>query len=1059
MKNLFLALVFVSLSGFAQSLSGTYIVGASQPAPFNTLTNAVNRINTVGVGGPVVFLLDNTTYNTQNGETFPITIKPYIGSSIENTLTIKPNTGKTVTISATGANSWTGSPAALLINAGDNVAIDGSNTAGGSSRDLTIVNNDNIGYLNRTAVWVASNGNDGATNIKISNTRLQVLYRNQEHLLCSGIYAGNNTIGSNGDLNVMAASARNMQLVFANNTFLNVRQGIRVNGNSAAGLRTTDVRIRSNTLGGLTAADKPSLAVYAVYCDNLDIADNVISGVLNNNTSNPVLAGIAVENSTNYHIQKNVLNDIVLTTNHIVQYGILVRGMCLNGEVDGNRISNVKNTGWGIVQTISFDLDANTNSNTIVSNNMLWDIASNGTTTNAAHGLVIQSGRNIKIYHNTVAMTAAQNNISAALYVNNGSLLDVRNNILTNTGNGGTRYAVFTNNAQAFSDIDYNDYYAAFTGYLGMNLTSLPQWQNATGRDAHSMNASPVFSNGLHLEAADNAALNNTGTPLAVAVDIDGDNRSLTAPDMGADEFSAAGCSGTTTWDGLAWSNGEPTPGNAVVFSGNYTATEDFSACSLTVSNHAVVMIPASVTVSLNGAVTVDSGSNLTLEDGAGLLQPEDAVNSGIVKVKRTTGALMRQDYVLWSAPVSGQAMQSFSPGTLANRFYSYNPQTDLYNVVADPTATTFDQGKGYLIRVSNTHPTAPTAWTGTFTGTLNNGTVTQTVTPNTYNAVGNPYPSAIDADQFIKDNNLTGPLYFYRKTNGATTSAYATYTLAGGTATGNSGVPNAGPGEKLIPDGVILSGQGFIAKAPSTSLKFTNTMRTRGNDGIFLRNAGSNNRIWVNLTNDAGLLSQTLVAYREDATAGVDAALDGAYINDSQTALTTMIEGNEFAVQARAAFESSDVVAVGFKVAVAGSYTIGIDHVDGLFADGQEVFLKDNLTGTVHSLTAGGYSFTAEAGVFNDRFEIVYQETTLGVADISAADGLVVYADGQDIVVRAGQEIVSVSVYDLLGKVVTVQSNIRQHEIRLPYKFGNTVLIVRAVLENNTVVVKKIGV
>ncbi len=1059
MKNLLFAFAFFSFSGFAQSLSGTYIVGASQAAPFNTLTNAVNRINTVGVSGPVVFLLDNNTYTVQSGETFPITIKPYSGSSATNTLTIKPSNGKTVTISAAGANSWSGCPAVFFINAADNVILDGSNTPGGNSRDLTIVNNDNISYLNRTAVWIASNGNDGASNVTVSNAKLQVTYRNQEHLLCSGIYAGNNTIGGNNDLAVNQASARNMQLVLANNAFVNARQGVRLNGNSSTGLATADVSIRSNTFGGQAAADKPSLPIYAAYCNNLDVSDNTIAGVLNNNTSNPVIAGIAIENSSNYQIRKNTLSDVVLTTNHIVQYGILVKGACTNGAIEGNRMYNIKNTGAGIVRTLAFDLDANTNSNTIVANNMLWDIASTGTTTNAAHGLFIQSGKNIKIYHNTVAMNAAQNNISAALYVNGGALLDVRNNIFTNTGNGGTRYAVYVNNVQAFSNMDYNDYYAPFIGYLGGSFSTLAQWQNATGQNSHSTNVSPAFSNGLHLEAADNAALNNTATPLSVTTDIDGDNRSLAAPDMGADEFNVAGCTGTTTWNGNSWSNGQPTQNTAAVFSGNYTATDDFTACSLTVSNNAAVVIATGVTVSLNGSLTIESGSNFTLEDDAALLQPEAATNSGNVKVKRTTGALMRQDYVLWSSPVSGQALQSFSPGTLANRFYSYNPQTDLYNVVADVATTTFEQGKGYLIRVSNTHPSTPTAWTGTFTGTLNNGTITQAFTPNTYNAVGNPYPSAIDADQFIKDNNLSGPLYFYRKTNAATTSAYATYTLAGGTATGNSGIPNAGPGEKLIPDGVIVSGQGFITKASGTSLTFTNAMRTTGNDGVFLRNTSQRNRIWVNLSGDAGFLSQALVAYMPDATTAVDAQLDGAYINDSETALTTLIEGNEFAVQARAPFESTDIVTVGFKAATAGTYTISIDHTDGLFADGQEIFLKDKLTGSLHSLVNGSYSFSTEAGVFNDRFEIVYQEAVLGLTDLSLANDLVVYTNGQGIMVKSGQKMVSATVYDLSGKIIAIRSSIGQTELKLAHAAKNTVLIVKIVLENNAVVVKKIMV
>ncbi|MEM0578831.1 hypothetical protein, partial [Flavobacterium polysaccharolyticum] len=42
-------LLFLPVLGTAQALSGTYIISASQPAPFYSITNAITRINTSGV--------------------------------------------------------------------------------------------------------------------------------------------------------------------------------------------------------------------------------------------------------------------------------------------------------------------------------------------------------------------------------------------------------------------------------------------------------------------------------------------------------------------------------------------------------------------------------------------------------------------------------------------------------------------------------------------------------------------------------------------------------------------------------------------------------------------------------------------------------------------------------------------------------------------------------------------------------------------------------------------------------------------------------------------------
>ena len=123
--------------------------------------------------------------------------------------------------------------------------------------------------------------------------------------------------------------------------------------------------------------------------------------------------------------------------------------------------------------------------------------------------------------------------------------LDIRNNIIVNSQTGNyTRYAIYSAAGSAnFSNINYNNYFSAQNiGFLGAEQTTLANWQAATGQDANSINVAPVFvsATDLHLVPASNLAINDLGTPIAaVTSDIDGDLRSLTAPDMGADEFSS----------------------------------------------------------------------------------------------------------------------------------------------------------------------------------------------------------------------------------------------------------------------------------------------------------------------------------------------------------------------------------------------------------------------------------------------------------------------------------------------------------------------------------------
>ena len=519
------------------------------------------------------------------------------------------------------------------------------------------------------------------------------------------------------------------------------------------------------------------------------------------------------------------------------------------------------------------------------------------------------------------------------------------------------------------------------------------------------------------------------------------------------------GMGNTTTWNGTSWDNGVPTTLSSVLITGNFTSTASINACSMTVSNNAIVTIVSGHNVSLYGSLTVNSGSSFTLNNNSNLLQTTTVANTGNIIIKRNTPNLMRLDYVMWSSPVDGQMLQSFSPMTLSNRFYTYNSSTNLYVADATPATTPFTTGIGYLIRMPNTHPaTTPTLFTGTFTGTPHNGTVNLGVSSGLYTAVGNPYPSAIDADDFIASNGITEALYFWRKTNNTNNPSYATYTTAGGVS--NSG----GDPLLLAPNGVLQVGQGFIVKPTSNTITFSNAFRRGNTVAPLLRIAIDNtltpkSRYWLNLTSTTGNFCQTMVAYLNNATTGVDAAIDGKFFNDSQTALTSIINNEEYAIQGRGLSQlSTDIVPLGFKAQLAGEYTIGLDHFDGQFAQGQSLFLKDNLLNTLYDLKLGGYTFVSESGVYNSRYEIVYQNPTALSQVAFTENAVVVYKQNQDIVIQTGTiAMASVHLYDISGRLLVSKKHIDATEVRIPTGTTNQVLIVKITSTTHETITKKI--
>jgi hypothetical protein len=482
--------------------------------------------------------------------------------------------------------------------------------------------------------------------------------------------------------------------------------------------------------------------------------------------------------------------------------------------------------------------------------------------------------------------------------------------------------------------------------------------------------------------------------------------------------------------------------------------------------------IDSGASISLNsGSLTVKNtllnNGSLTIENNANLIQTATGLDtnsgSGSAIVKRNSNPLKRLDYTLWSSPVSGsQTLAQFSPLTSQSpsRFYSYIPSTGLYSSISEPLNTTFDKGKGYLIRMpNNADALNPTAYQGEFTGTLNNGTIPVPVTTG-YNLVGNPYPSNISLSSLISNNSslLDATAYFWRKTNAAVvSSAYCTYNNSSSTYASNDQT-----GAATLFDGTIKSGQGFFVNATvAGNLNFTNSQRTgvTTNQAFFkTRQVTAAEKLWLNATNTAGDFSQMAVTYSAGATTGLD-DFDSKFINDSGYALTSNIEGGEYTIQGRPAFDVTDVVDLNFKTDVAGDYTITLDHFDGLFTTGQDVYLVDSKTGTETNLKTSSYIFNATAGVDNTRFSLKYQKTLKVDAPAFNENSVRVYKNNSTLYVNSGNVAISnIAVFDIQGRLIAEQKNVKATTATIHnLKAINQVLIVKIIAENNQEVIKKI--
>lgn len=523
-------------------------------------------------------------------------------------------------------------------------------------------------------------------------------------------------------------------------------------------------------------------------------------------------------------------------------------------------------------------------------------------------------------------------------------------------------------------------------------------------------------------------------------------------------------------WNGTDWSNiTGPTAELDAIIEGVYntatnSTTDGFAAKSLTINS-------GTFTIASGDTVTITNGLNNTLtaaavlvENNANLIQAGTTnQNTGNITVKRNSSALKRLDYTLWSSPTVGaQTLLDFSPLTMLNRFYTYNTSSNLYNVVT-PSLTTFAEAKGYLVRMPDTHPATATSWEGSFIGKPNSGNISYTLVNDgalkRFNAVGNPYPSPINAFDFVQNTNnnasITGTLYFWRKTNNAASPSYSTWTTAG--------FVNNGEDQVFDPNGVIQTGQGFIVEGKGDgSVEFTNAMRVNNHANQFFRanNIVERSRIWLNATNADGLFSQTLVGYITDSNDGIDRA-DGKYMNDGPIALTSIINNTPYAIQGRSLpFDSNDIVPMQFKATTAGTYVIAIDHVDGLFTGDQNIYLRDAITGVDHNLKAGSYSFASEAGTFDNRFSVVYTTSTLSIdTPILDANAIVVYKNANEAFeIHSGAiTMASIKIFDIRGRLLASLNNINGNHATLAAGASNEVLLVQVTSVEGATVTKKV--
>ena len=562
----------------------------------------------------------------------------------------------------------------------------------------------------------------------------------------------------------------------------------------------------------------------------------------------------------------------------------------------------------------------------------------------------------------------------------------------------------------------------------------------------------------------------------------------------------------STTWDGIDWST-PPTADKKAIFDADYQETDaSINACACQINDGVTVTVGAGKHLVIESDITVGNGASIIVEHEGSVVQHNaNATNTGTgtYTTKKTTTPYHEYDYTYFASP---SATATFADAFAAsNQSYIWTMTTANMDGVATDgddwagvtAANTMDAGVGYAVlgAAADLPFDADTnTWssnnqdTVSFDGPFNNGDIPVTVVIdgdladgfNNQNLIGNPYPSAIDMTLFYNANDaVLGPNFHFWTHNSVistsnsgsylfnfTNNDYSTWNAGTGAVVGGSATGKT--------NNFIASAQGFLVEAadldagtPSGVVTFTNDMRVTGDNDNFLSPMSTEdeeNRLWLNLTNDNEEFRQILVGFFDEATCGFDELYDGPRMpNGASLDFFSVIEGDSrhFAIQGMHTFDDTKIVTLGLEIVDPIAYSIEIDHFEGVFNQGQDIYIYDSYTNTIHDLATGAYHFTSEVGdPINDRLTIRFTDDTTGIDEWTTNANLVVSQDAVNFEIRTSDQtkMNKVVIYNILGQQLDVFTpNTTDLQISKAKYSTGTVLLVKVALENGQVVTQKV--
>ncbi|WP_299526651.1 T9SS type A sorting domain-containing protein [Winogradskyella sp.] len=470
--------------------------------------------------------------------------------------------------------------------------------------------------------------------------------------------------------------------------------------------------------------------------------------------------------------------------------------------------------------------------------------------------------------------------------------------------------------------------------------------------------------------------------------------------------------------------------------------------------------------------INLDTNSHIYLRNEAQLLQGSGTTgNSGEGRLSiYQTGNVNQWSYNYWCSPVGNNSATNgnedsrvellndvtdpitsvpalftsafdgiASPLTISDRWlWTYQTSSSYADWVYVGSTGAISPGLGFTMKGNGTGTTGSQLYD--FRGKPNNGTITNPVSDGDFTLIGNPYPSALDARDFIHDplniNEIDGTLFYWEQ-NGTVAShvlqdyigGYATYTIdAAGTMEtfnfalfftydeqDNSTPVFTPPPMSAQAEGTKIAGryvpvgQGFMVEGiagPNGIVTVKNSHRDyikEGTDSFFFRTTLTNNGMQMDSNTDQiqyqdnglSIVPDDYKRFRVnvDFTVGNSQYTRQLVLNFHDTATLGYDRGLElkraqgYASDAYFNLENKDYCgqAYPFEEALTIPLVIDIEEQQPLrfrifdiqnFEDSQGIYIHDIENALYVNLRNQDYELNIEPGNYTNRFEIVFAES-----------------------------------------------------------------------------------